>query len=109
MDFRKGCWNFRCHEQGDRHGLGDVVGNLRFGRFLPYEVESTPVSRPLPQAVWHKMNCFGCNWHCQYRSKGDDRPLPCIEGVTVEAVLAEISNVLPRGVKLAKADDSETT
>ena len=66
-----------------------ILGGGHFGRFLPYQPEEEDDGRPLPMAVWHQMECFNCNWHCIYPLEGA-QPVPCIAGISVEAVWERI-------------------
>src|SRR5262249_2537967 len=40
-----------------------VLGGGHFGRFLPYKPDGRQ-SGVGPLAVFHMMDCYGCNWHC---------------------------------------------
>jgi ADP-heptose:LPS heptosyltransferase len=62
-----------------------ILGGGHFGRFMPYQVEEACNGRPVPIAVWHQMECFGCNWQCIYPITGS-QPVPCIAGISVEQV-----------------------
>lgn len=62
-----------------------ILGGGHFGRFLPYQVDEETSGRPVPVAVWHKMDCFGCNWQCIYPLDGR-QAVPCIAGISVEQV-----------------------
>lgn len=63
-----------------------LLGGGHFGRFMPYPpaVEGTK-----PVAVFRRMACFGCNWHCTlpYRKGG---PVPCIDAIEVQDVMTAI-------------------
>jgi hypothetical protein len=39
------------------------------------------------------MDCFGCNWQCQYNPEKDE-PAPCIEQVTVESVINVVKPII---------------
>lgn len=62
-----------------------VLGGGHYGRFMPYQVEESRPDRPLPVAVIHKMECFGCNWNCIYPLQPGE-PVPCVGRITVEDV-----------------------
>lgn len=68
-----------------------VVGGGHFGRFLPYVVEDA--NGPLPAAVHHNMDCFGCDWRCIYRLE-EGRAYPCIENILVDDVWRATQNAL---------------
>lgn len=69
-----------------------VLGGGHYGRFLPYEIESTH-SRELPSVVIHIMNCFHCNWSCIYLEKST-QIVPCVNSITVESVLKQYQGKL---------------
>lgn len=71
-----------------------ILGGGHFGRFLPYRLE-VETDRPLPEAVFHKMECFGCNWRCIYPIRRGE-PAPCVANVLVDMVWEEVENVLER-------------
>jgi len=50
-----------------------LLGGGHFGRFMPYSPLTTVVCLPL--------ECFGCNWDCQYESSY------CVKGVAPEVVI----------------------
>lgn len=66
-----------------------VLGGGHFGRFAPYPEYLWQA----PFCVYHKMDCFNCNWNCIYETAGTE-PYPCISAVTVDAVWAEIQQQL---------------
>ncbi len=61
-----------------------VLGGGHYGRFMPYEIECKPRS-VLPLPAIHKMDCFGCNWHCIYDVKNGEAA-PCILNISVDNV-----------------------
>lgn len=63
-----------------------LLGGGHFNRFAPYPSKITG-RKPLP--VYELMSCYGCNWHCTlpHREAG---PVPCVESIQVEAVLAGV-------------------
>ncbi len=69
-----------------------LLGGGHYGRFLPYQIQGS-IARPLPQAVIHKMPCFGCNWQCIY-PRPEGGPVPCIEQIDTEEVWQAVSEVL---------------
>jgi ADP-heptose:LPS heptosyltransferase len=60
-----------------------IAGGGHFGRFVPW---GSPVKNLI---LTNQLNCFHCNWHCSRET------VKCIEGVTVEAVLAAIQKLTP--------------
>lgn len=60
-----------------------VLGGGHFGWFLPYPRPWE--SRVRSEAVYTKMDCFGCNWRCCYKVD-PDAPLPCVDRVSTSAV-----------------------
>ncbi|MCF7996964.1 MAG: glycosyltransferase family 9 protein [Chromatiaceae bacterium] len=69
-----------------------VVGGGHYARCFPYNPREAPVRR-LPVTVAQPMDCFGCDWICRYRV-APDRPFPCIEAVTAEAVWTGVETAL---------------
>jgi ADP-heptose:LPS heptosyltransferase len=68
-----------------------VLGGGHYGWFVPYPERCTDLVPP--RTVSLRMACFGCNWQCRYRvPKGS--AVPCIEGLTIDAVWAAVSDVL---------------
>jgi glycosyltransferase involved in cell wall biosynthesis/ADP-heptose:LPS heptosyltransferase len=58
-----------------------IIGGGHFGRFMPYSPKTT--------LVYHKMDCYGCNWRCKY---GQD--IRCINAITVDMVEQAFNNCL---------------
>jgi glycosyltransferase involved in cell wall biosynthesis/ADP-heptose:LPS heptosyltransferase len=58
-----------------------IVGGGHFGRFWPYS--------KLTKMVYRKMDCYGCNWRCQY---GDD--IKCIKSISLEMVEEAVQSSL---------------
>jgi len=67
-----------------------ILGGGHFGRFLPYPSD---FSGPKPIDVYHKMDCYGCNWRCIHRRKKSS-PVKCIELISVEDVFQKVINFL---------------
>jgi ADP-heptose:LPS heptosyltransferase len=61
-----------------------LLGGGHFGRFVPYPVN---VEGVVPSPVFHKMECYGCNWQCT-QSHEAGQPVPCISAISVEKVVA---------------------
>jgi len=66
-----------------------ILGGGHFGRFAPYPeyMENKPI------CVYHKMECFNCNWNCIYITR-EDEPYPCIGHVSLDAVWQEVKSLL---------------
>ena len=60
-----------------------LLGGGHFGRFVPYPDEVTTTK---PVAVYEKMDCYCCDWHCIYQVE-EGRPFPCIEAIDKDAVI----------------------
>ena len=69
-----------------------VVGGGHFGRFLPYLSERAE-DRPSPRPVFHKMDCYGCNWLCIHEIE-PGQPAPCVSSVSVARVFNEVQAIL---------------
>jgi ADP-heptose:LPS heptosyltransferase len=69
-----------------------ILGGGMFGWSLPYD--SPPQEgMSLPQAIWHPMECFGCNWRCVFKiSPGD--AAPCVVNVSAGEVTAAALAIL---------------
>jgi ADP-heptose:LPS heptosyltransferase len=61
-----------------------ILGGGHFGRYLPY---GNPA---LHRIVYHKMDCFNCNWRCKYNTT------ICIEQIGFQQVWAEANDLLSR-------------
>ena len=61
-----------------------VVGGGHFGRFVPYRLEKE-ISGPIPVALFHQMECYGCNLMCAKAIVGE-----CMKLVSVEDVWNKI-------------------
>lgn len=68
-----------------------VLGGGHHGRFLPYPAVPAGVAQPV--AVIHAMPCFNCNWWCVHHPRIGD-PMPCVAGVTLDRVWAEVEGIL---------------
>jgi ADP-heptose:LPS heptosyltransferase len=63
-----------------------ILGGGHFGANFPYPPAATPRGT---HVLYHEMPCYHCHWICtQPRRAG--RPVPCIDAVTVEQVLAAV-------------------
>lgn len=73
-----------------------ILGGGHFGRFMPYDSQMLEGRRE-PIAIFKTMPCFNCNWRCQF-SVANGAPVPCIEGVSVDAVWVEVEKNLKNQV-----------
>lgn len=71
-----------------------LLGGGHYGRFMPYDLD-TKTKKPLPIAITHQMDCFNCNWRCQYFVE-DGNPVPCIEKISVEEVFATVQPLIKK-------------
>lgn len=71
-----------------------ILGGGHYGRFMPYQLE-VKTEKPLPITVFHKMDCFGCNWRCIYPIRRGE-PAPCVANVSVDMVWEKVENVIER-------------
>jgi ADP-heptose:LPS heptosyltransferase len=67
-----------------------ILGGGHFDRFAPYPAHMSNK----PVCVYHKMDCFYCNWNCIYQIPPGS-PYPCIGNCTVEQVWEKVKAVLP--------------
>ena len=67
-----------------------IAGGWHWGRFIPYELQPTSEIYNFPAVVFHRKECFGCNFKipkCRQIKDGDVKGrLPCISSITVEDV-----------------------
>jgi ADP-heptose:LPS heptosyltransferase len=63
-----------------------IVGGGTFGWCVPYDAAAQE-GMCVPQAVWHPMECFGCNWHCRFKTSPGGAA-PCVANVTASNVAA---------------------
>jgi ADP-heptose:LPS heptosyltransferase len=67
-----------------------ILGGGHFGANFPYPTAATP---PGMHVLYRPMPCYHCHWICtQPRQAG--RPVPCIDAVTVDQVLAAVDAAL---------------
>lgn len=71
-----------------------LLGGGHHGRFLPYG-ESRLYDFLPPVALCQPMPCFGCNWRCPLTGRGRRQTAPCLLGIEVAQVAAEIEKLLP--------------
>jgi ADP-heptose:LPS heptosyltransferase len=67
-----------------------ILGGGTFGWCMPYDSPPQEGTR-LPQAVWHPMECFGCDWRCVFKiSPGE--AAPCVVNISAgEAIAAALA------------------
>jgi len=70
-----------------------ILGGGHFGRFLPYP--DLPGQINNLKEIFHKMPCYGCNWHCVYPIK-EGEPAPCVANVSVDTVWEKIKPLLTK-------------
>lgn len=66
-----------------------IVGGGHFERFTPYP----KCFSNKPHCVYKKMECYNCNWNCQYELAKDDI-FPCISKIEVEDVWTKVQHLL---------------
>jgi ADP-heptose:LPS heptosyltransferase len=71
-----------------------VVSGIHFGRFIPYRLEKTTL-RPLPVAVFHKLECYGCNLQC-VKASDSDVCGECLNLISVEDVWTNLPDLSGR-------------
>lgn len=69
-----------------------VVGGGHFGRFVPYRLVKETAG-PTPTAIFHQMECYGCNLKC-IKTLGSSDAGTCITFVTVEDVWKKIAETV---------------
>ena len=67
-----------------------IVSGIHFGRFIPYCVEQDTL-KLMPMAIFHKMDCYGCNLQCR-KAMRSDAPGECLDLITVEEVWKKLSD-----------------
>ncbi len=70
-----------------------ILGGGHYGRFMPYKLEKE-TDRSLPVCIIHKMNCFGCNWHCIYGLQQPGDAAPCVSAISVDQVWEAVRQVM---------------
>lgn len=66
-----------------------IVGGGHFGRFVPYRLEKE-TARPMPVAIFHQMECYGCNLKCTKALDGNV-PGACILQISVDDVWEKLA------------------
>lgn len=74
-----------------------ILGGGHFGHFMPYPVQvAKHLAGKAPVAVYTKMACYNCNWHCMYKIPSGE-PFPCIRQVSVATVWRKVRAILDQG------------
>jgi ADP-heptose:LPS heptosyltransferase len=60
-----------------------ILGGGHYGRFIPYPEDLEGIK---PTSVINKMNCFGCNWRCQF-AYDPSVSYPCVEEISIQQVM----------------------
>lgn len=68
-----------------------ILGGGHFNLFHPYPKELSETINS--KAVYSKMPCFNCNWHC-FQNPYIIEPYPCISRISVESVWQEVESIL---------------
>jgi ADP-heptose:LPS heptosyltransferase len=63
-----------------------ILGGGHYGRFLPYQLETSSVHRRLPTVLNEHMDCYGCRWRCKYL-EAPTQLVPCVANVSLERVM----------------------
>lgn len=66
-----------------------VVGGGHFGRFIPYRVEHV-TTECLPVAIFHTLECYGCNFKCVKNIQSSADTDTCIALITVGDVWKKV-------------------
>ncbi len=69
-----------------------ITGGGHYGRFMPYQVRDSD-TQSIPITVTHRMDCFGCRWHCPFRTSPESA-VPCITKISVGDVFAKCKLLL---------------
>ncbi len=69
-----------------------LLGGGHFGRFMPYP---PAVDGMKPVAVFRRMACYGCNWHCTLPRR-EGGPVPCIDAIEVQDVMTAVEQCVSR-------------
>ncbi len=69
-----------------------ILGGGHFGRFLPFPPYK---NRKIPISVYHKMNCFNCNWNCIYKPT-KFQEAPCVEHISLKQVIQAVDALLEK-------------
>lgn len=70
-----------------------ILIGAQFNRFFPYP-KDLPFLDYIPQAVYYRMDCYGCNYRCVYN---DENPYNCLKNISEDMVISEVINLLGEG------------
>jgi ADP-heptose:LPS heptosyltransferase len=70
-----------------------VLGGGHYGRFLPYQLETSSVRGSLPTVLNEDMECYGCHWRCKYLMQ-PEQLVPCVSRVSFQLVVSACSRAL---------------
>jgi ADP-heptose:LPS heptosyltransferase len=70
-----------------------VLGGGHYGRFLPYQLETSSAYRNLPIVLNEHMDCYGCRWRCKYLVAPTEL-VPCVANVSLERVASACADIL---------------
>lgn len=68
-----------------------IVSGIHFGRFVPYRIEQETL-RPMPVAVFHQLECYGCNLQC-VKTSGTAGSGECLDLISVEDVCKQLPDL----------------
>jgi ADP-heptose:LPS heptosyltransferase len=67
-----------------------VLGGGHYGRFLPYQLETSSVPECMPTVLNEDMECYGCHWRCKYLTE-PEQLVPCVSRVSFHRVVSACS------------------
>jgi len=70
-----------------------ILGGGHYGRFLPYQLETSSAYRNVPIVLNEHMDCYGCRWRCKYLVAPIEL-VPCVANVSLERVASACANIL---------------
>ncbi|MCM1303081.1 MAG: glycosyltransferase family 9 protein [Lachnospiraceae bacterium] len=72
-----------------------IAGGWHWGRFVPYDLQATAEIYNFPLTVYHKMDCFECDFRssecARLKESSTEKKLPCISGIAVEDMIQAVS------------------
>lgn len=74
-----------------------ILGGGHYGRFLPYASDQNDMEFA-PHTVIKKMDCYGCNWSCIYKTD-EQKPVPCIAEIDVDDVFKVCSETISLSIR----------
>ena len=82
-----------------------ILGGGHFGRFVPFP--ELPGGENKLTTIFHKMNCYGCDWKCIYSIKKGES-VPCISNISVDAVWSKLLPLLQKDESLNLLSNNTT-